>query len=92
MQVRIYKPAKSAMQSVTGDGRWLLEFIRKNHHRFKEEVMGRISSDDMANEIKIYFDTLDEAVAFAENKQYSYEVITPKKSIMPKKSYAANFK
>lgn len=92
MQVRIYKPAKSAMQSAMGDEKWLMEFVKKKHYRFKEELMGRTSSADMANEIRIFFPSLEEAVSFAEKKQYTYEVITPKKPILPKKSYAANFK
>ena len=92
MQVRIYKPTKSAMQSAAGDGRWLLEFVKNNHNKFKEELMGRTSSYDMSNEVKIFFSSMEEAITFANSKQYSYEVITPKKPILPKKSYAANFK
>ena len=80
------------MQSATGDGRWLMEFVKNNHNRFKEELMGRTSSYDMSNEIKIYFPSLEEAVSFANKKHYSFEVITPKKPIVPKKSYAENFK
>lgn len=80
------------MQSAIGDARWVMEFIRKKHKRFKEELMGRTSSSDMSNEIKIFFPSLEEAIDFAQRKQYSYEVITPKKPVLPKKSYADNFK
>ena len=92
MQVRIYKPTKSAMQSPLGKDRWLLEFIKKPHNRFKENLMGRTSSYDMGNEVKLYFSSLEEAVNFAKTKHYSYEIIPPKEPILPKKSYAANFK
>ena len=73
MQVRISKPAKSAMQSSDGEIRWQLEFVKKPERRFKESLMGRTSSSDMSNEIKISFNTAEEAIAFAEKKGYQYE-------------------
>ena len=91
MQVRISKPTKSAMQSAGGDGKWLLEFVSDSNNRFKEKLMGRTSSSDMSNEVKIHFSTLEEAIAFAERKSYPYEVIKPKELQIPKKSYASNF-
>ena len=91
MQVRISKPAKSAMQSSDGELRWQLEFVKKPERRFKESLMGRTSSSDMSNEIKISFNTAEEAIAFAEKKGYQYEVIKPKEAKIPKKSYTSNF-
>lgn len=91
MQVRISKPAKSAMQSADGAMRWQLEFLKKPASLAKEPVMGRTSSSDMSSEIKISFSTLEEAIAFAEKKSYKYEVIKPKEAKIPKKSYASNF-
>ena len=55
MQVRIYVPARSSTQSGHGSGNWLLEFIEKPGSKFKESLIGRTSSNDMANEIKIKF-------------------------------------
>ena len=89
MQVRISKPAKSAMQSADGDIRWQLEFVKKPERRFKESVMGRTSSSDMSSEVKISFDSLEEAIAFAEKKSYQYEVIKPKEARIPKKATQA---
>ncbi len=91
MQVRISKPAKSAMQSADSEIRWQLEFVKKPERRFKETIMGRTSSSDISNEIKISFDILEEAIAFAEKKGYQYEIIKPKEAKIPKKSYAGNF-
>ena len=91
MQVRISKPTKSTLQSADGEGTWLLEFVKATDGRFKENLMGRTSSSDMSNELKIKFSTLEEAIAFAEKKLYSYEVIKPKTPKIPKKSYASNF-
>jgi len=91
MQVRISKPAKSAMQSSDGEIRWQLEFIKKPDRRFKESLMGRTSSSDMSTEIKISFNTAEEAITFAEKKGYQYEIIKPKEAKIPKKSYTSNF-
>jgi hypothetical protein len=92
MQVRISKPARSTMQSADGNGSWLLEFVKKPEKRFKEPVMGRTSSSDMSNELKLYFNSAEEAIAFAEKKTYQYEIIAPKEPKLPKKSYSDNFK
>jgi hypothetical protein len=68
MQVRILKPAKSAMQSAHADNKWLLEFVKQPHCKFKETTMGRTSSTDMSNELKILFSTLQQAITFANKK------------------------
>lgn len=92
MQVRISKPTKSAIQSGPGDTSWLLEFVNhKPNCREKENLMGRTSSSDMSNEVKLFFPTLQDAIDFAERKYYSYEIIPVKKSSIHNKSYADNF-
>ena len=45
----------------------------------------------MSNEVKMSFNTVEEAVIFAEKKGYQYEVIQTKEAKVPKKSYANNF-
>lgn len=91
MQVRISRPTKSSMQSADRKEKWLLEFIKSSSNRSAEPLMGRVSSGDMSNEIKLFFPTQEEAIAFAKKKNYSYEVVAPKEAIIPKKSYASNF-
>ncbi|GAB4162228.1 MAG: ETC complex I subunit [Rickettsiaceae bacterium] len=92
MQVRIFKPSKSPMQSAAGIDKWLLEFVTQPGNKFKEELMGRTSSSDMSSEVKLYFPTLESAIAFANKNSYAYEVINPQTPTIHKKSYAANFK
>ncbi len=92
MQARIFKPTRSAMQSADGNNKWLLEFVKQPNCQFKETTMGRTSSIDMSNELKIFFPTLEQAIIFANKKALTYEIITPKKPKTPKKSYAANFR
>ncbi|NDE19195.1 MAG: hypothetical protein EB000_01960 [Alphaproteobacteria bacterium] len=53
--------------------------------------MGRTSSNDMSNEVKIKFPTLEKAIEFAKKKNYDFEVIEPKKPKLIKKTYASNF-
>ncbi len=92
MQVRILKPTKSSMQSANGNNKWLLEFVKQPQCKFKESMQGRTSSIDMYNELKIFFPTLEQAIAFANKKALTYEVIKPKEPKTTKKSYAANFR
>lgn len=91
MQVRIYIPTKSSTQSGDGANFWLMEFIEKRGGKFKENLMGRTSSNDMSNEVKIQFSTLVEAVEFAKKKNYDFEIINPKERKLIKKTYASNF-
>ena len=88
---RIYKPTKSAMQS--GHGRshkWVLEFEPATR-REPDPLMGWASAHDTLNEIGLHFDTLEEAVAYAEKRGIEYTVIEPRKRSVKQKSYADNF-
>jgi hypothetical protein len=91
MQVRIYKPAKSSMQSVNNKDSWLLEFVKTENSSFKEKLMGRTSSSDMMPQVKMKFPNCEDAVNFAKKHNYTYEVIMPQKSIVIKKDYTSNF-
>ncbi len=92
MIVRISQPAKSTKQSVGNNDYWLLEFIRSDNSQFKDSLIGRTSSSDMSNEVKIKFSSCENAVAFAKKNNYYYEVVFSQKSSIIKKSYAQNFK
>ena len=91
MTARIYKPSKTAMQSgqaATKD--WLLEF-EPEEPRTIEPLMGWTSSGDMKQQIKLTFDTKEEAVAYCEEIGIAYQVFEPepvKRRIM---SYSDNF-
>jgi hypothetical protein len=92
MQVRIYKSFKNPMQSGNHKNRWILESNQRDQDRFVEPIMGRTSSKNMMNEIRIEFENIDEAVKFAVKNNYVYEIIEPKEIKIIKKSYASNFK
>lgn len=93
MQVTIYKATRNHMQSVNHNkAAWLLDYNCSNHDRYIEPLMGRTSSKNMMHEVQIKFDSLEEAVRFAQKNNHSYEIIEPKKHKLIKKNYANNFK
>ena len=92
MQASIYKPAKSSMQSgIQNSSHWILEYINKTA-RTIEPVMGWVSSTDMMREVKLKFNTKEEAVNFAVANKLEYEVITPQEKKVTIRTYAENFK
>ena len=88
--VRIYKPAKNAMQSGTaGIKRWKIEF--DNQQRWENNLMGWASSADPVSNILLDFANKEDAVAFAEKHGWEYTLEDPKERLPKAKSYALNF-
>src|SRR5215475_16116998 len=74
MRARIYQPSKTAMQSGRGGTkRWVLEF-EPEARREMDPLMGWTSSRDTRAQVRMSFDTLEEAVAYAEKQGYAYSV------------------
>src|SRR6266581_2411231 len=89
---RIYRPAKTAMQSGRGQTRkWVLEYEPASR-REPDPLMGWSSARDTLNQVRLRFDTLDEAIAFATKKGLDYTVIEPHARTPKPKAYADNFK
>jgi ETC complex I subunit conserved region len=89
---RIYRPAKTAMQSGRAQTRkWILEYEPATPRRL-EPLMGWASAQDTLNEVQLRFAALDEAVAFAVKHGLDYTVIAPNVSAEHPKSYADNFR
>ena len=88
---RIYCPARSAMQQGRAQTRkWLFEFepaTPKSH----DPLMGWISSPDTRGQVKLRFDSKDEAVAYAQRHSIPFRLDEPKLATGKAKSYAANF-
>jgi hypothetical protein len=90
-EVRIYRPAKTAMQSGRRNTKqWILEF-EPSSKREVEPLMGWISSADTRDQVRMSFDSKDEAVAFAEKNKYAYRIYDPEPRRIKPKSYAENF-
>lgn len=89
---RIYKPAKSAMQSGRARTRsWVLEYEPATR-RQPDPLMGWTSALDTLNEVRLRFDTLDEAIAFANKHGLDYSVLETNERTPKQKSYADNFR
>lgn len=91
MTARIYQPAKTAMQS--GSARthsWVLEF-EPSSKKTLDPLMGWTGSSDMQRQIKLKFDTLNEAESYALREGLAFEVMLPKKRKRTIQSYAENF-
>jgi hypothetical protein len=90
MKVRIFKPAKTAMQSgVAKTKEWLLE--SEPTPKTVDPLMGWTSSRDTMQQVQLEFPTLDEAKAHAEKNGWQYTVETPHSRPVRPKAYADNF-
>lgn len=92
MRARIYLPPKSAMQSGrAGTDEWVLEF-EPNAPRRADPLMGWIgSSNDTQTQVRLRFDTQEEAVRYAEGRAIPYVVERPQIREVRPKAYADNF-
>ena len=89
-RAKIYKPAKTAMQSgERNTKKWLLEFDTLNTGI--DPLMGWVSSKDTMSEVKLEFSTKEQAVNYAKKNNISYYIIEPQKRNIIKKSYTDNF-
>ncbi|MDO9125573.1 ETC complex I subunit [Parvibaculum sp.] len=91
-RARIYKPAKTAMQSGRAKTKkWVLEF-EPGSARHVEPLMGWTSSRDTNAQVLLRFDSKEEAVAYADKHGIEYQIFEPKGRRRTIKSYADNFK
>lgn len=93
MRARIYQPARNAMQSGMGKThQWVLEFAQSSA-REVDPLMGWTSSDDTQTQVKLRFETRDEAEAYAKRNGIAYSLQEPqarKHNIRPG-GYGENF-
>jgi len=91
MKARIYRPAKTAMQSGAGKtNEWKLDFLPQAAP-FIDKTMGWTGMNDMLQELNLSFATKEEAIAYAKNNAIEFEVEEPKEKKFVPKSYSANF-
>ena len=92
MVARIYKPAKTAMQSGTAKTKeWVLDY-EPEQPRAVEPLMGWTSSGDMRQQVRLGFATSEEAVAYCERHGIAYQVVEPNRASARKGlSYSDNF-
>jgi hypothetical protein len=89
MLARIYQLSGSPTQSGSGSKKWCFYFIPED--KSIDKVMGWVSSSNTMDEVKILFDSEEEAVQFAQKNHYAFELVRGAKLKCIKKSYADNF-
>ena len=92
MKARIYQPTRTAMQSGQAKTHaWLLEFA-PDAPLFIDPLMGWTGMTDTTQEVKLWFESEEEAIAYAEKNGIAYEAPGKKKlKVIKPKSYAGNF-
>ena len=91
MLARIYRPAKTAMQS--GKAKtlaWRLEFEPASA-RTQDPLTGWTSSTDMNGQVRLNFDNKEEAIAYAERHGIAFRLHEPNEPPVIIKAYADNF-
>jgi len=93
MKVKIYKPAKTAMQSgrAGSAANWVLEYDLPTARR-PEAVMGWTSSGDTLNQVRMRFSSKEAAIALAESEGWEYEVSEPQARAIIPRNYTDNFR
>lgn len=93
MRARIYQPARTAMQSGTAKTHgWVLEFAPASP-REVDPLMGWTSSSDTQSQVRLRFDSKEEALAYAAEQGLEVTVTEPhvrKPNIRPR-GYGENF-
>lgn len=89
---RIYRPAKSAMTSGRKKTKyWVLEYEPASKKR-QDPVMGWAGSGDMLGQVRLTFDSQEEAIAYAKREGLDYRLAPTHDRTIKAKSYADNFR
>ncbi|KFC69956.1 putative Oxidoreductase [Devosia sp. LC5] len=92
MTARIYRPARNAMQSGKGKSRQWVLVHEPAAQREIDPLMGYTTSTDTRQQIKLSFDSLELAEAYAQKNGIAYTV-QPAHDATPKRvSYPDNFR
>ena len=93
MRARIYQPAKTAMQSGTAKTHyWVLDYPQGSPLEV-DPMKGWTSSDDTQTQVRLRFETKEEALAYAEANGIEVVVIEPhaRKPVLRPRGYGENF-
>ena len=89
---RIIENSRRTTQSGRArDGKWTLEFERQQPQR-PDPLTGWSGSGDTDTQVRISFNTKDEALAYAEAKGFTVHLIPAAPESMKIQAYADNFR
>ena len=92
MTARIFRPAPNAMQSGRGkSNEWVLVYEPASPREI-EPLMGYTSTSDARAQIRLSFDTLEEAEAYARANGIPYSVQPAHSRVPLRSSYPDNFR
>ena len=91
-RARIFQQPKTAMSSGTAyTERWALEWDRAQQQR-QDALMGWFGGGSTQAQVHLQFPTKEEAIAYAERHNITYDVELPPVRVRTAKVYADNFK
>jgi hypothetical protein len=91
MLARIFRPSKTAMQSGKAKSTgWVLEFEPQDARR-QDPLMGWTQTADTEGQVRLSFETKEEAVRYADQHGIAFQLIDPKPAKRILKTYADNF-
>ncbi len=91
MVAKIFRPAKTAMQSGKSNSQdWVLVYDPQSARKV-EPLMGYTSSSDMLSQIKLKFSSKELAIDYAERNGIEFQVNEPHEQKRKRVSYSDNF-
>lgn len=89
--IKILKPCKTAMSSgLAKTKKWVIKFDESSE-KYQEDLMGWMGTQDNRYQMKLQFDTKEEAIAFAQAHGLSFEIEDPPMRLLKPKSYGSHF-
>lgn len=92
MTARIYRPSPSAMQSGKGKSKQWVLVHEPASPREIEPLMGYTASSDTRSQVRLAFDSLEDAEAYAQRNGIAYTVQPAHDKIAQRSSYPDNFR
>ncbi len=91
MSAIIYRPSRNAMQSGKAKSKhWVLVHERTTPRQI-EPLMGYTASSDMNTQVRLSFDSCEEAEEYARAQGLSYRVQPAHNSVPKRSAYTDNF-
>ena len=92
MTARIYRPAPNAMQSGKGKSKQWVLVHELDSQRDIDPLMGYTTSTDTRQQVRLSFDTLELAEAYAHKNGIAYSVQPAHEATPKRQSYPDNFR
>ena len=87
----IEEQRKTTQSGKAGQGRWTLEFERREPQR-PDPLTGWNGSGDTATQVRLRFDTKEDALAYAQRKGLSVHLVPAGPTSLKLQAYADNFR